>query len=60
MSREYELFPGMNQLSKPAFKSQEEYERFRLRFQKDIEPQLIKYRQARARSEEAARTHWVD
>ncbi len=53
-----ELAPGIK--GKPAFKSPEEYEQFRLNFQKAVEPELRRYREARARSELAAMHHWVD
>jgi len=60
MSREYELFPGFNAKSQPAFSSQEQYDQFRANFQKEIEPIAQRYAKAHAASELAARTHWRD
>lgn len=41
--------------AKPLFKSQRDYESFRLRFGKTLRPELEKNREARRKSEEAAR-----
>lgn len=39
----------------PFFKSQKEYENFRIRFGESLRPELEKTREARRKSEEAAR-----
>ncbi len=44
---------------KEFFSSQEEYEKFRVRFGEALRPGLEKNREARRKSEEAARKHCI-
>ena len=43
----------------PLFPSYEEYEEFRIQFGKELRPGLEKNREARRKSEEAARMHQI-
>ena len=54
------LCPGSNVKFKPAFASQEEYDRFVKEFREAVKPDLEKYARARMNSEIKAREHWVD
>ena len=45
--------------SKPLFSSREEYETFRIRFGDALRPELDKNREARRKSEEAARSRYI-
>lgn len=44
---------------KEFFSSKEEYENFRIRFGEALRPELEKNREARRKSEEAARKHCI-
>ena len=46
--------------AQPFFKTKEEQDAFEQRFQEAVRPELDKQREARARSEEAARHYLVD
>ena len=46
--------------SKPFFKTEEEYQRFRDNFIKDVAPKMKKWQIARMRSEQAARNRIVN
>ena len=59
MDSEYELCTGWKARSRPAFNSQEEYDAFREEFARSVKPAFEKYALARARSEEAARYHFI-
>jgi hypothetical protein len=52
-----EIAPGL--VCKPAFSSQEEYERFREEFSKAVRPDIERYNVARAKSLEASIDHWI-
>ncbi|GEM_PF-5223851 len=43
----------------PFFSSQDDYEKFRIRFGEELRPELEKNREARRKSEEAARKHCI-
>jgi hypothetical protein len=58
MNQEYELIPGAK--FKPLFSSEEEYEKFRERYQKAMFPILEEQRLARAKSIQDAFHHYVD
>ena len=45
--------------SKPFFTTQEDYEQFRIRFSEALRPELLKTREARRKSEEAARNRYI-
>lgn len=45
--------------AKPFFSSKEEYEEFRVQFGEALRPELEKNREARRKSEEAARKHCI-
>ena len=55
----FELIPGQDVKSRPAFPSKEAYEQFRDDYAKRVKPQLDKHRLARMKSEEASRSHFV-
>ena len=57
---EYDLCPNLKIKPKPAFESQEAYERFREDFRKFVQPELEKYRIAHLLSIEASMHHIVD
>lgn len=52
-----EIVPGL--ICKPAFNSQEEYEKFRVEFSNAVRPDIERYNLARAKSLEAAMNHRV-
>jgi len=52
-----EIVAGLS--TKPAFATREEYETFRQEFARAVKPEMQANDMARARSEEAARYHWV-
>ena len=45
--------------STPFFSSQQDYERFRIRFSEALRPDLQKTREARRKSEDAARNRYI-
>ena len=45
--------------AKDFFASREEYEQFRIRFGEELRPKLAKLREARRKSEQAARQHVI-
>lgn len=45
---------------KPLFSTQADYEQFREDYIAAVSPQLKQWEEARRKSEEAARTRWVD
>ena len=54
-----QLIPNQAQKCRDAFASTKDYERFRRDFAQAIRPDLEKHREARQKSEEAARHHRV-
>ncbi len=54
-----ELFPGSRAKAKPAFASQEEYERYREEFARAVRPAIEEYARKHAASVEASRYHFV-
>jgi hypothetical protein len=53
------ILPGSEGLSTPLFETPEDYERFREKFRKTVEPALMKNARRRAASKLASRTHFV-
>lgn len=56
---EFNLCPLSNIKPKPAFATQEEYERFRVEFREAVEPDIKRYAEARFNSEQRARHHFI-
>jgi hypothetical protein len=59
MNTPLELCPGWNERAKPAFESDEAYQRFREEFAEAVAPELERNRQARAASELESMSHWI-
>lgn len=57
--RELELVPNQDKLFEPVHKTVAEYEEFRREFREKVKPGLDRDREARRKSEEAARHHFV-
>jgi hypothetical protein len=53
----FELLAGAK--SKPLFQTEQAYQDFRERFQKEVKPELDRQREARRQSEEDAKKHLV-
>ena len=54
---DFELLAGVK--PKPLFRTEEEYQEFRQRFQEEVKPELDRQREARQQSEEDAKKHLV-
>ena len=55
MADTLELLPNEQEISRPLFASEEDYERFRESFIETVEPQQEKWMEARRKSEEESR-----
>ncbi len=59
MKQEFELIPNHKNKFKPFFSSQEDYEKWKEEFYKQVKPELDRYRTARWLSEESARQRLI-
>ena len=59
MNTQFELISDQKSKSKPLFKTEEEYQKFRASYYETIKSELDRQREARRLSEEDSRKHFV-